>query len=80
MHFHSAALDVFVLVRAVDKHRELFGSDLLCPISEHKQHRIYHIGLPAAIWTNDTGKSLEEEKKWNVVIMPVKPTFFKNAL
>lgn len=38
MHFHSAALHILVQVRAVNQHREFFGSDFLSPIAEHKEH------------------------------------------
>lgn len=65
IHLHSAALHIFVFIRAVNQHWELFRSDLLSSVSKHKEHRIYHIGLPTSIWTNDAGKALRkrQEKK-----------------
>lgn len=58
MHLHTAALHIFVFIRAVNQHWELFWSDLLSSVSKHKEHWIYHIGLSTSIGTNDTGKSL----------------------
>lgn len=63
MHLHSTALHIFVFIRAVNQHRELFRSDLLGSVSKNKKHGIYHIGLPAAIWTNDAGKTLKERQE-----------------
>lgn len=58
VHLHSTALHIFVLIRAVNQHWELFRSDLLSSVSKHKEHWVYHIGLPTSIWTNDAGKAL----------------------
>lgn len=61
MHLYSAALDVLVLVRAVNKHRQLFGPDFLGSVSKYKEHRVDHVGFPTAVWTDDAGKALESE-------------------
>lgn len=60
MDFHSTALHILMLIRAVNQHWELFWSDFLSSVSKHKEHWIYHIGLPTPIWTNDAGKALRE--------------------
>lgn len=60
VHLHSTALHIFVLIRAVNQHWELFRSDLLSSVSKHKEHWVYHIGLPTSIWTNDAGKALRK--------------------
>lgn len=60
VHLHSTALHIFVLIRAVNQHWELFRPDLLSSVSKHKEHWVYHIGLPTSIWTNDTGKALRK--------------------
>lgn len=60
VHLHSTALHIFVLIRAVNQHWELFRPDLLSSVSKHKEHWVYHIGLPTSIWTNDAGKALRK--------------------
>lgn len=60
VHLHSAAFHIFVLIRAVNQHWELFWPDLLSSVSKHKKHWIYHVGLPTSIWTNDARKALRK--------------------
>lgn len=61
MHLHSTALHIFVFIRAVNQYWELFRSDLLSSVSKHKEHWIYHVGLPTSIWTNDAWKTLKQK-------------------
>ncbi len=54
-------------VRAVDQNRQLLRADLLSSVSEHKQHGVDHVGLAAAVWPDDAGKTLITEQVMKTV-------------
>lgn len=61
VNLHGAALDVPVLVRVVDQHRELFGADFLGSVAKDKEEGVDDVGFATAVGADDTGKTLHTE-------------------
>ncbi len=54
----GAALQVQVMLRAVDEDGDLFGADLPRSVAKDKEHGVNDVGLATAIGTHNGGEAL----------------------
>ena len=59
MNSHTTLGDVLMMFGIVDENRDTFRTNLLSPITKHKQHCINDVGLAAPVRTDDGGKALD---------------------